>query len=270
VIDAIAHDAPSLTTSQIRARIRKLCFDLDTQDAAKRYERALERRRVESIPLEDGTAMILARDLPPHRAEAAMNNIDALARSLRGGAETRSMDQLRADVLLDLLIGRGADGSGRTCSTVDIVVDLDTLIGYNDRSADLSGFGPVVADIARQLAAEHGSQWRFTITDPASRNPIAAGITRRRPNAGQQRMVRARHRTCVFPGCLRPAQRSDLDHRIAWADGGPTSEANLAPLCRKHHRIKHEHDWTYRPTGAEGHAWRSRLGRTYRTRGSPP
>ena len=269
VVDAIANDVAHLTTSQIRSRISRLCFDLDTDDATDRYEASLEHRRVASYPLESGTALISATDLAPHRVEAAMGNIDRLARSLRGGDESRSMDQLRADVFLDLLMGIGPDGSRRIPASIDIVVDLDTLIGHSDRSADLGGFGPVVADIARQLAAEHGSQWRYTIIDPTTRVPIATGITRRRPNAKQRRSVHARYRTCVFPGCRTPAHRADLDHRIAWAGGGPTSEANLAPLCRKHHRVKHEHDWTYRPTGPIDHTWQSGLGHAYRTRGSP-
>ncbi len=40
------------------------------------------------------------------------------------------------------------------------------------------------------------------------------------------------------PGCGRPAARCDLDHAIAWDQGGLTCECGLAPLCRHHHRCK--------------------------------
>ncbi|MGZ4508376.1 MAG: HNH endonuclease signature motif containing protein, partial [Blastococcus sp.] len=43
---------------------------------------------------------------------------------------------------------------------------------------------------------------------------------------------------CRFPGCGQPAARADLDHCIAYADGGPTDCDNLCCLCRRHHRLK--------------------------------
>jgi len=56
--------------------------------------------------------------------------------------------------------------------------------------------------------------------------------------------VRLTRPTCVFPHCTRPARGCDLDHvdeYVRACDGGPpgqTSTANLAPLCRRHHRVK--------------------------------
>lgn len=47
-----------------------------------------------------------------------------------------------------------------------------------------------------------------------------------------------RDATCVFPWCTRPARRCDHDHVIAHADGGTTCSCNIAPLCRRHHRLK--------------------------------
>ncbi|MBC7372943.1 MAG: HNH endonuclease, partial [Frankiales bacterium] len=52
------------------------------------------------------------------------------------------------------------------------------------------------------------------------------------------RLLQARDRTCVFPGCPRIATRTDLDHRIPWP-AGMTSTDNLQCLCRHHHRAKH-------------------------------
>jgi hypothetical protein len=48
-----------------------------------------------------------------------------------------------------------------------------------------------------------------------------------------------RDRTCVFPGCPRPALRCDKDHLIPWPRGS-TSEANLADECEHHHQGKHD------------------------------
>ncbi|MCD6640514.1 MAG: HNH endonuclease, partial [Nocardioides sp.] len=64
--------------------------------------------------------------------------------------------------------------------------------------------------------------------------------------------VVVRDRTCRFPWCTQPARACDLDHVIAYdhdADtegrpqSGPTSTANLIPLCRRHHRLKTHTGW---------------------------
>ena len=59
-----------------------------------------------------------------------------------------------------------------------------------------------------------------------------------RPGTRLSRFVQARDRTCVFPGCRRPARRTDLDHRTPWPHGR-TSADNLQCVCRHHHRAKH-------------------------------
>lgn len=54
--------------------------------------------------------------------------------------------------------------------------------------------------------------------------------------------MRARDPRCTAPGCRAPAYRCDLDHVVAWPQG-PTCACNLHPLCRRHHRVKHEAGW---------------------------
>jgi hypothetical protein len=54
-----------------------------------------------------------------------------------------------------------------------------------------------------------------------------------------RRYLEARDRTCVFPGCNRPARRTDKDHPVPWPIG-PTSAENGECLCRHHHRAKHK------------------------------
>lgn len=63
-----------------------------------------------------------------------------------------------------------------------------------------------------------------------------------RPPAVLRREVEARHATCVFPTCNQPSHRCDLDHTIPWRPG-TTCRCNLAPLCRRHHRLKQSPGW---------------------------
>ena len=57
--------------------------------------------------------------------------------------------------------------------------------------------------------------------------------------------VTLRDHTCVFPWCTRSARKTDADHVIPYAEGGTTSSDNIAPLCRRHHRLKTHSSWTY-------------------------
>ncbi|MCW2736937.1 HNH endonuclease signature motif containing protein, partial [Nocardioides sp.] len=82
-----------------------------------------------------------------------------------------------------------------------------------------------------------------------------------------------RDRTCVFPWCSRPARGCDVDHVIAHdhtaaaearPQAGPTSTANLAALCRFHHRLKTHTLWRYEMTEPGVYEWTSPHGHHYR------
>lgn len=262
--------APRLTTGQLAARIRKLCIDVNPTDAAERYDNALDQRRVVLQATETGAAALLALDLPSDRATAAANRINALARRLKSATEQRSMDQLRADVLLDLLEGTGQPHA-RTKGMVNIHVDLDTLAGLAENSAELNGYGPVIADIARQVTERQmGQRWQYVVADSETGQPLQSGTTRRRPTALQHREVLSLNRTCVTPGCRMPASECDIDHREDFAQGGETATENLDPLCRYDHVNKHILGWTYERLPNGDHLWTTKLGHTYTTSGKPP
>jgi hypothetical protein len=273
VVDAVYDEAPLLNTAELGARIRELCIEAAPEEAKSRYDLALEDRMVVMTPTESGTANLTGLGLPPDRVAAISNRINTIAKSLRGGDESRTMDQLRSDIFLDLL--DGSHGHKRAGGVIDIRVDLETLAGLNDYSGDLAGFGPIISDVARRIAAENPhAEWRVVATDPETGDPMHTEITRRRPNAQQRRDVEARDRVCIFPGCRAPASQSDIDHRVPYAEGGHTETCCLAPICRHDHCIRHANGWTYKrlPTGQ--YEWRTRLGRSYTTprprRRAPP
>ncbi|MGH3822678.1 MAG: DUF222 domain-containing protein [Pseudonocardiaceae bacterium] len=103
----------------------------------------------------------------------------------------------------------GPDGSGpgadeRSCPTpdapatslawagVELRVRLSTLLGYDHYPAELAGWGPVHAELARELATTFGAaQWRFVITDEHGQ-AIHCGITRIRPTGTPARVARCR------------------------------------------------------------------------------
>ena len=271
VVDQVIDRAPQLTTGELKGRLQRLCIEVDPDAATARYEEAVAERRVVADLSDDGTAQLMGMALPPDRVVSASAFINQLARHLKRAGETRTMDQLRADVFLDLLEGRHQHRS-TSGGAIELRVDLETLARLSDAPGELAGFGPVIADIARQVTDRQrdGSTWRYVVTDPHTGMPLHHGTTRRRPTATQQRHVETRDPRCVFPGCRMPSQACDLDHRIEWAHSRRTAVDDLAPVCRHDHVIRHRHLWTYRPLAGGDYLWTSRLGHTYTTSGQSP
>ena len=84
------------------------------------------------------------------------------------------------------------------------------------------------------------------------------------PSRRLRHLVRARTVTCDAPGCHNPAANADLDHTVPWP-GGPTSQSNLAPRCRTHHRAKQAPDWAVTQAAPGVTRWRMPSGRTHVT-----
>jgi hypothetical protein len=69
---------------------------------------------------------------------------------------------------------------------------------------------------------------------------------------------------CVFPWCTRPARRlrpddhgTDCDHVLEHDRGGTTCSCNIAPLCRRHHRLKTHTAWGYTVLERGTYLWTS-------------
>ena len=271
VAGKVLAEAAELTTGQIAARLRTLCIQVDPADAQRRYHHGLADRRVVAEPNSDGTADLIGCNLPADRATAILNEINRLARAARFDGDQRTIDQRRADVYLDLLEGRQIGGAAVARGTVDIRIDLTTLIGLDNSPAEIQGWGPVIADIARQaIERQPGGEWRIAVTDPDTGEVLWNGITRRRPSTKQRRYVETRHPTCVFPGCRMPARKADLDHREAYCNGGATVTANIEPLCRHDHRLKHLRGWQLHLIQHGRYRWVSPHGHNYTNKPQPP
>ncbi|WP_284293133.1 HNH endonuclease signature motif containing protein [Luteimicrobium album] len=159
-------------------------------------------------------------------------------------------------------------------TVVHVTVAASTLLGADDAPGDLAGFGPIAAELARELASAGGPSggdvtWQRILTDPVT--GAATDVSRRtyRPGVVLGDLVRTRDATCTFPGCRVPASRCDLDHvepfdhrraeagrNVRGNDGGDgrgaagprppgqTRADNLHPVCRRHHNLKTHHGWS--------------------------
>jgi hypothetical protein len=73
--------------------------------------------------------------------------------------------------------------------------------------------------------------------------PLEVGRASRVVTPAQRTALAVRDGGCVFAGCDRPLAWCEAHHLVHWLDGGPTDLANLALLCRAHHRAVHEGGW---------------------------
>jgi hypothetical protein len=247
-----------------RRAVRTELLKVDPDGAEQRRRQQRRLRGVFHRPAEDGLAELTAV-LPAEHATAIYQRITSLARHAAGPGDPRSLDERRADVLVDLLLGSNRE---QVTAEIHVLVPVTTLMGMAEHPGELAGYGPIPAGLARELADQPTSTWRRMLVDPADGSVLE--VSRRRfPSPGLRRYVEARDRICCFPGCLRPAQQCDIDHTKPHGAGGVTAAENLDPACRHHHRMRHEGGWTLTQPQPGHLTWQSPENRTYHVTPEP-
>ncbi|WP_063628977.1 HNH endonuclease signature motif containing protein [Amycolatopsis taiwanensis] len=255
-------------------RVRRIARDavcaVDPDGYAERAKKRRKDRRVELIHAEDGMASLFAY-LPAEIASAIYAKVDGIAHKLKTKDENRTLDQIRADVLTDLALGKH-EGLPRVVAQVYIHVPIDAALGITSKGCELEGHGPIPGEIACEIMRDRNSVWRKVTCDPVSGAVLDVGRTRYRPPAALDEFVRVRDRECRVPGCRRPAQRSDVDHHRDFRRGknGRTAHDNLICLCRNHHALKDAPGWSFHLDGEAGKLTvMTPAGRAHTTRPDP-
>ncbi len=167
-----------------------------------------------------------------------------------GGRDVRSLDMCRVDALVDVCADILAGGGWRNVRLADrharkphlqVLMPLDALLG-GASPCQLTGYGPITARQARVIAAD--ATLTRLVCDPLTGQLLDYGRTRYQPPQHLAEFVLARDQRCIAPGCLLPAHRCQIDHRMPFGrpdgsgTGGCTSAENLAAPCQHHHRAK--------------------------------
>ena len=251
---ALAH-AEFHTPAQVGRKIRTLIAQISPETFEESVAIARDTRSVHMYPESDGMATVIAL-LPAEDAQTVMLAINALVESQHSQddartrpdshSDARTMDMKRADALATIcgdILARIADEHQphRRPVTINITMDLPTALGMADNPAELAGYGPIPASVARTLSAD--GKWRRFITDPLTGNLLDYGRETYVPPQPLVDFLTARDRICRFPGCSQPSRISDIDHAIPWEEGGHTAPGNLGLLCRRHHRMKTHNGW---------------------------
>ena len=282
--DLIAAEAVDLAPARFRARARAARERVHPESLQARHARAAADRHVRFYDADDGVTSLYAL-LPTITATQIRERLEHDARHLRAqNDETRTLAQLRADVLADLLTTgnltsavtgdtgnpvatddteTGTSGAAgvtgdpaaagpvpaglpgpKVKATIYLTIPALTLLGHSDQPATLHGYGPISIDDARRIAGE-ATEWIRVLTHPIDGTILDLERRTYRVPKSLRRWLGYLHPTCIGPGCTRPADHCETDHTTRWSDGGTTSTTNTAPLCHPQHDVKDESLWTY-------------------------
>ncbi len=228
------------------------------------------------LPVKDGVAVHAALLRAAETAVAAGDGrsrgqamADTLVASVLAGDAARAHDVTRWD-------SGPADHSSEATTGVSlhlVMTDL-SLFGTSEHPAHLEGFGPVPAELARELVSDACTReeavWlRRLYTSPTTGELVAMDARSRLFRGSLARFIRLRDQRCRTPWCDAPVRA--VDHAEDHDVGGPTSAANGQGLCEACNHAKQAPGWRARPSpGDGGHQIETTTptGHTYRTR--PP
>ena len=260
-----------MSERQVIGRVQAEAARLDAEAVTARRRKAESERRVSIRPAPDSMVWLTTL-LPVAAGVAAYAALAREADSARAQGDPRTRGQVMADGLVDRILGiTGVDDdpephhpdasarpsrSHRTSRSVDLnlVMSHDALFGATDDDACLAGFGPIPAELAREIVAnalgEGGGVWlRRLYASPTSGELVAMDSRARIFPAGLARFVRLRDQVCRTPWCDAPIRH--IDHVVPHAAGGATGATNGAGLCEACNYAKDAPRWRARP-GPDG------------------
>ena len=292
----------TVTRDQLQraARYRKMKFEQKSEEES--FAAAFKRRRLSFRPGEDGMGSLTMQSMISD-AMTADYRVTLIAKKLRENPEeTRTLEQIRADVAVDLLLGK----LEVTATLAQLEVEGDDTDGEGD-DLDSEGSGSGRRDPADYLKYHSTGAYArpvVNVTVPiqtlmglsdgpgvlSGGNPIPAELARiiaqdpgstwyrmltdpartcielstdaYKPTRPIWRQVISRDHTCIWPGCRRPAVRVELDHREEHPEG-ETSTENLEPLCKHHHKVKHSRGFKIIKNADGSYTWTTPTGSTF-------
>ncbi len=245
--ELLAEHATSLSVEDFTLVARRWAAIADDHLAADHHPEHEPRNRLQAAVTMDGR-VDGTFNLDPVAGAQLLGALDHLAPPDAADAPdgVRSLAERRGDALAELAgrYHRGDAPDGNPPS-LDVVVDVATLNGDTPelarRRCDLEGIGPVTRATLERICC--GAT--LTRVVMAGESVILdMGRKVRFATPAQARAVRIRDAGCIFPSCRRPARWCDIHHINGFAQGGSTDVATMCCLCRRHHTLVHNSQWT--------------------------
>jgi hypothetical protein len=215
------------------------------EDDVARHERVRRNRHVRHWTDPDG-AFRLSASLTPIAGAKLLGALTPFERqafdTARRDDRVERSDALRADALeamCDRLLSGDVDSSEspRTRRPAYVaVVDALALQRGHARPGErctIAGVGDVPVAALREHAPD--AVWHALVADGV--DVLAYASMRRHVPDFLKLALTVREPECAVPGCNQTLGL-ELDHVEPFAEGGPTSAGNLAPLCHFHHAQK--------------------------------
>ena len=246
--DLVSRRLAAMSPRQAAATARGLAYRADPEAAVDRARVEEKERRVTLRPAPDCMAILTAY-LPAASGVAALAALRAAADTAASG-DTRTRGQLMADTLVERVTGQRR--AGDLPLDVGILVPVESLVDpANARAAELAGYGPIPAQIARDLLTHSSGRrlWRRLFTAPtrvATSERVLVGTEprRRRFEGLLADLIIARDRHCRDPYCEAPIRH--LDHVQRYADGGSTTLRNGRGVCARGNYVREMPGWQLR------------------------
>lgn len=234
---------------EIVAEVQQHAYRLDPHVWVNRRAKAESERSVTIRPAPDSMAYLTAL-LPMAQGVAAYKTLRDAVSSSRATGDDRSDGHVMADALVQRLIDGGADsGDASGQPSVSVMVNLTVsdrvLFGECSDAGHVEGYGPVPADLARDLVHRSGTAGLARLRRVYAKSDSGTVVTMDRRTRlfpkDLASLIRIRDRTCRTPYCDAPIRH--IDHLEPAAAGGETSMANGQGLCEACNHAKQARRW---------------------------
>ncbi|NYF17278.1 hypothetical protein HDC37_002106 [Microbacterium sp. AK009] len=217
------------TPGRARAELELIAERMHPRTLTERQAEAFRERRIVRYTVGQGMSelravqsTVLIEAIFHHLTDEANEVIDAREPGADSDvpADTRSLDEVRADVFADILLTstptltptRDTDrpgGLGAITAKVQVVIPVMALMGQSDVPCDLAGVGPIDAKTARLLAGNGDGTWERLLVHPIT--GLTMAVDQYRPTGGMVRFLKGRDKHCRWPGL--PDAREEMRGR---------------------------------------------------------
>jgi len=232
-----------LGNAEVSAEAARIAYELDQQTVLEKMTRARASRHVRFRVAGDGM-MSMTVLLPAAQGQLVRQTLAREAASAVAAGSERSRAQVMADVVVERVTGRDPVRSPVPVA-VNLVLSDETLLTGGEQPAQLDGYGPIPAALARDMvlaaAAEGTAALRRLYAQPGTNKLVAMESTSRTFPKGLATFIGLRDQLCRTPYCN--ARIRHTDHVRPHAHHGPTSAHNGDGLCEHCNYVKEEPGW---------------------------
>lgn len=227
--------------ARIAAAAKQIAYRLNAQAVVDRAAKAASDRSVTIRPAPDTMTWVTAL-LP---VAQGVSVYAALKHAADTTFDDRTRGQVMADTLVERVTGRPADVAEPVA--VNLVISDETLLGGDDTTAVVDGYGPIPATVARGLVSHAVTDNRSRATlRRLYRHPRSGGLVAMESRArcfpkGLAIFIGLRDQRCRTPYCDAPIRHRD--HAQPHRRGGPTNAANGLGSCERCNYVKESPGW---------------------------